>query len=158
MLSLKSKNLPRTTHPKNKERMMEKENLKKLLELPIRPFWAQMDALGHINNSVYFTYCEQARIEWFGKIGLGDALSGKAKFGPVVVNASCTFLKPVVYPCDIKVILYAEKPGRSSFMAHYEITDGETLYTTGSSKIVWVDFEKGKSVEIPERIRELVTE
>ena len=30
--------------------------------LPIR--WGDMDALGHVNNTVYFRYMEQARIEW----------------------------------------------------------------------------------------------
>ena len=137
---------------------MDKEYLKLLLKLPIKPFWAQMDALGHFNNSVYFTFCEQARISWFDKIGLGDALSGKSKTGPVVINASCTFLKAAVYPCELTVTLYADKPGRSSFMAYYEISDEKNLYTTGSSKIVWIDFEKEKSVEIPQKIREILTQ
>ncbi len=136
---------------------MYKENFKKLLTLPIRPFWSQMDALGHINNSVYFTYCEQARIAWLEEIGLGNALSGKSKTGPVVINASCTFLKAIVYPCDIVVTFFAGEIGRSSFMTYYEISDDKNLYTTGSSKIVWVDYELEKSVEIPEKIRKLLS-
>ena len=132
---------------------MDKGNLKELLILPIKPFWSQMDALGHINNSVYFTYCEQARIAWLEKIGMVNTLNGKSKFGPVVINASCTFFKPVVYPCDLTVTLLAGELGRSSFMAYYEIRDEKTLYAEGSSKIVWVDYEQGKSVEIPNEIR-----
>ena len=34
-----------------------------------------MDALGHVNNTVYFRYMEQARIEWlYGLQAAGDAL------------------------------------------------------------------------------------
>lgn len=132
---------------------MNKENLKELIKLPVRPFWSHMDALGHINNSVYFTYCEQARIAWFEQIGFVNSLNGKSKFGPVIINASCTFHKPVVYPCDLIITMFAEEPGRSSFMAYYEIWDENNIYTLGSSKIVWVDYEKGKSVKVPEEIR-----
>lgn len=42
-------------------------------------------------------------------------------------------------------------------MAHYEIMDENVLYTTGSSKIVWIDYEKGKSVELPDKIVTLLT-
>ena len=30
--------------------------------MPIR--WGDMDAMGHVNNTVYFRYMEQTRIEW----------------------------------------------------------------------------------------------
>lgn len=136
--------------------MSNSNKTKELIKIPISPFWSQMDALGHINNSVYFTYCEQARVSWFDRIGFGEALNGKSKFGPVVINASCTFHKPVVYPCDLIVTMNSGEVGRSSFMVFYEISDGEVIYTTGSSKIVWVDFEFGKSVELPTQIRELL--
>lgn len=132
---------------------MNNLNLKELIKIQVKPFWSQMDALGHLNNSVYFTFCEQARIEWFERIGLVDSVMGKSKFGPVVINASCTFLKPVVYHCDLFVSMYSEGPGRSSFVTHYEIYDNQYLYATGSSKIVWIDFEQGKSVIIPDEIR-----
>jgi acyl-CoA thioester hydrolase len=127
--------------------------LKELIKIKIKPFWSQMDALGHLNNSVYFTFCEQARIEWFERIGLVKSVLGKSKNGPVVIHASCTFLKPVVYPCDLSISMNSEEPGRSSILTHYEIYDSQYLYATGSSKIVWIDFEKGKSVTIPDEIR-----
>jgi acyl-CoA thioester hydrolase len=62
--------------------------------------WADMDALGHVNNTVYFRYMEQARIEWL------YALAHKVGFydrgqGPVIVNASCNFPVPLVYPGDV---------------------------------------------------------
>ena len=33
------------------------------LQMPIR--WGDMDAMGHVNNTLYFRYLETARIAWF---------------------------------------------------------------------------------------------
>jgi len=35
-------------------------------EIPVR--WCDMDAFGHVNNRVYFSYFEVARIDWWKKI------------------------------------------------------------------------------------------
>lgn len=39
------------------------------MSMPIR--WGDMDAFGHVNNTVYFRYMEEARVTWFGKLGIG---------------------------------------------------------------------------------------
>ena len=132
------------------------ESTRKVHEVKISPFWSHMDDFGHVNNAVYFTYCEQARITWFETLGLADGLHGKLKEGPVLVNASCSYLRPVMYPADLLVSLYVGTAGRSSFMAWYEITNGTQLCTTGSSKIVWIDYTAGKSVALPEGISSLI--
>ena len=130
-----------------------------LYELHLVPRWADMDALGHINNATYFTYCEQARISWFDEIGKGASLAGGTPEGPVVVNAHCTFLKAVVYPARLIVRISGGIPGRSSFETYYEIRDADDtdiLYTTGSSKVVWVNHREGRSAPLPPEIRELL--
>ena len=82
--------------------------------------WADMDMLGHVNNTSYFRYFEQARIEWvYGLQGSGAAFTGT---GPVIVNASCTFLVPLVYPGDIEVRMYLGEPGRTSIGSFYELS------------------------------------
>ncbi|MDB5949239.1 MAG: acyl-CoA thioesterase, partial [Massilia sp.] len=37
-----------------------------VMRMPIR--WGDMDAMGHVNNTVYFRYFEQARISWFDEV------------------------------------------------------------------------------------------
>ena len=132
---------------------MKPENAKELIQISIKPFWSQMDVLGHINNSVYFTYCEQARIAWLEQIGFGKSFNGKSETGPVIINAFCIFHKAVIYPCDLTVTVFGGELGRSSFMTYYEIRDENNLYTSGSSKLVWVNYALEKSVEVPEEIR-----
>lgn len=112
--------------------------------------WGDMDMLGHVNNTSYFRYFEQARIEWlYGLQGSGEAFSGT---GPVIVNASCTFLEPLVYPGDIEVRMYLGDPGRSSIGSYYELTMNGRKHAEGAAKIVWIDISSGRSVPLPEII------
>ena len=67
------------------------------MRMPIR--WGDMDAFGHVNNTVYFRYMEQVRISWFEHMDfLGHRAHGQ---GPVIVNASMEFLKQLHYPGDV---------------------------------------------------------
>jgi acyl-CoA thioester hydrolase len=119
--------------------------------IPIR--WGDMDALGHVNNTVYFRYMEQARIEWLTMIGcMPDGLGN----GPVIVNAHCTFKRPLVYPGDVEVCTYIGQAGRSSIETIQEmrsVADNYALYAEGGAKVVWVDGSTKKSAPLPEAIR-----
>ena len=96
---------------------------------PIR--WGDMDALGHVNSTVYFRYMEQARIEW--SLALLRVLGGPAGPPMVIVNASCTFLLPLVYPGEVEVRMLLGVLGRSSVGSFYEIAlNGET-YAEGAA-------------------------
>lgn len=127
--------------------------------LDLSPPWGHMDALGHINNTQYFAYCEQARISWLESMGEIDYLSGRSAIGPVVINAACTFHRQVVYPCRLKVDIYTGEPGRSSFVTRYVIRNAESdiVHATGAAKIVWIDYQAEKSVPLPEDIRTAVS-
>jgi acyl-CoA thioester hydrolase len=118
--------------------------------MPIR--WGDMDALGHVNNTVYFRYMEQIRVEWLET--LGYVLSPAREDGIVVINASCTFLLPLTYPGEVEVQMFLGKPGRSSLQSFYEMrkVGEEALYAEGAAKMVWMNPRTGKSVPIPESI------
>lgn len=130
--------------------METKRKLILISHIPIR--WGDMDAYGHVNNTVYFRYMEQARCEWLEQLGYTVGPVGE---GPVIVNASCTFLLPLTYPGTVEVKLFAGHPGRSSIPTHYELrlVGDDTLYATGESKVVWIDTGSGKSAPIPESLR-----
>ncbi len=122
--------------------------------IPIR--WGDMDAMGHVNNTVYFRYMEQARIEWLESVGYGvGVLLDEA---PVIVNANCTFIVPFTYPATVEIRTYAGKPGRSSLQTWCEFFKvGEpTLYAEGGAKIVWTTPSTAKSAPLPDAIRQLV--
>ena len=122
--------------------------------IPIR--WGDMDAMGHVNNTIYFRYLEIARLEWLFRIGGPPDPQGT---GPVIVNAFCNFLRQLEFPGDILAKHYVANPGRSSFDTYItlERTDKPGLiHAEGGSKTVWTDFKAQKSVPLPDWVRALV--
>ncbi len=111
--------------------------------------WGDMDALGHVNNSRYFDYFQEARIEWLKELNIAMT----EKTGPVVIHVSATFLKPVVYPATLTLRSSLHEIGNTSMVIAHHLYQNETLMTHGTSKIVWVDYIEGKSVPLPESIR-----
>ncbi len=118
--------------------------------------WGDMDAMGHVNNTVYFRYLEQARIELFEALGCPATPGG---IGPVIINAHCSFLRQLRYPGDIEVSSWAGELGRSSFQTLHQIRRldaPELLYAEGGAKVVWVDQRVEKSMPLPASVRELL--
>ena len=124
------------------------------ISFPIR--WGDMDALGHVNNTMYFRYFEQARLNWYES--LGSAALGAEGTGLVIVDNHEEYLKPLIYPSLITVSMGGHSPRRSSFISSYVISDESTLYTRGSAKVVWIDIDKNKSVPMPDNVRQLLPE
>ena len=115
-----------------------------VLRIPIR--WGDMDAMNHVNNTVYFRYMEQTRIAWYEKM-FGD-LSSEKDEGMVIVNASCTFQKPLTYPGTVEVSMSLGEFSRSSVESYYEMRVGDTLYADGAAKIVWIDIRRSKAIPL----------
>src|SRR3954469_22697425 len=118
--------------------------------------WGDMDAMGHVNNTVYFRYMEQARIGWF------DTLVPRADAwkvtGIVIANASCNFKRPINYPGTVEVKLLVGPPGGSSVPTFYELKVDNALYADGAATVVFIDMRSQKPIRIPEAIRELLKE
>lgn len=122
--------------------------------------WGDMDAMGHVNNTLYFRYMEQARVNWYQSMGLNE--NGKSlppHCGPVVINTACTYLKGLVFPGDVEVKMFIAEPGRSSITTYYEMRpsyDRDTLYAEGQAKGCWIDMQKQKSIPLPQALRALL--
>jgi acyl-CoA thioester hydrolase len=112
-----------------------------------------MDAIGHVNNAAYFTYCESARIEYFEQIGLGRFMEASA--GPALASAALNFRRQVRYPATIEVGVRVPEVRNRSFRMDYalfqEATD--TLAADGTSVIVWVDYRAERASEVPAHVR-----
>ncbi|HZG20039.1 MAG TPA: thioesterase family protein [Herbaspirillum sp.] len=119
--------------------------------------WGDMDAFGHVNNTVYFRFMEQCRIEWLEEV-FGPTIAGEE--GPVIVNAHCNFRRQMKYPATIEVHMLGGQLGRTSVETTYVIRDADDeqiIYADGAAKIVWVDFKKEKSTAMPDKLRQLLT-
>ncbi|TFY97627.1 acyl-CoA thioesterase [Ramlibacter humi] len=133
------------------------ENKKLVHEMTTGIRWGDMDAMGHVNNTLYFRYLEMARIDWLTAIGCAPNPLGQ---GPLIINAFCTFHKQLEFPGDIRVKMYASDPGRTSFESWATIErldDPGVIYASGGATTVWVDFPAQKSVPMPDWFRQHVT-
>jgi acyl-CoA thioester hydrolase len=124
------------------------------LTIPLR--WGDMDAMGHINNTLYFRYLEICRLDWLFKVGVKV---GAGDEGPVVVNAFCNFLRQLQFPGDIRVTLHVSNPGRSSFETWHTVerTDEPGVaWAEGGAQTVWTDYRAKKSAPMPDWFRQLL--
>ena len=119
--------------------------------------WGDMDAMGHVNNTVYFRYMETVRIEWMRAVGCDPDPQGQ---GPVIVNAFCNFYRQLEYPGDVRVKLYVSDPGRTTFetWCTMERTDQPgVVCAEGGATTIWVDFPQQKAAPLPDWMRALVS-
>jgi acyl-CoA thioester hydrolase len=132
------------------------ENKKLIHEVVVPMRWGDMDAMGHINNTLYFRYLEIARLDWMFKVGAGAIRDGH---GPVVINAFCNFLRQLEFPGALRVKMFAANPGRTSFESYHTIerTDEPgTISAEGGARMVWTDYAARKSLAMPDWFRALL--
>jgi acyl-CoA thioester hydrolase len=131
--------------------MSEIRRLAHVERIPIR--WGDMDAMGHVNNTVYFRFMEQTRIRWFERLVPEE--DAWQSIGIVIANASCNYRRAITYPGTVEVKLYVGAPGGASVPTTYELrvdADPEP-YADGAAVVVFIDMRTQKSRRIPEAIR-----
>ncbi|NND35480.1 MAG: acyl-CoA thioesterase, partial [Saprospiraceae bacterium] len=81
--------------------------------------WGEMDALGHLNNTVYFRFSEEARIHLFDDLQI--PVNSLQTSGPILAYIDCQFFSPVTFPDTLIVGSWIEHIGRTSIqiMHHY---------------------------------------
>lgn len=74
--------------------------------------WADNDAYGHVNNTIYYQWFDTAVNQWLIAQGLLDIDNGD----PIglVVETSCSYFAPLNFPGDVDVGLAVERLGTSS--------------------------------------------
>jgi acyl-CoA thioester hydrolase len=130
---------------------MQDRKLVHVERIPVR--WGDMDAMGHVNNTVYFRYMEQARINWFETlVPQSDAWKS---IGIVIANASCNFRRAINYPGVVEVKVFTGAPGGSSVPTFYELRVGDQMYADGAATVVFIGDDQ-KPLRIPPDIRDLL--
>jgi acyl-CoA thioester hydrolase len=120
------------------------------MNMPIR--WGDMDAFGHVNNTVYFRYMEQARVEWIASLGYSLA-PGDASM--LMINGFCNFHQQLAYPGELILKTYIGAIGRSSVDVYTTMTlttQPDSMVAVGGATMVWVDLKSGKSASWPDHL------
>ncbi|MBM7646308.1 acyl-CoA thioester hydrolase [Scopulibacillus daqui] len=114
--------------------------------------FGETDLLGHVNNVSYFTYLEQARVDFFKAITPDPETED---WSYILASVKCDFRAQAYFDQRLKVITEVSRIGEKSFGLHQPVFDAETgqLIAEGDSTIVYFDFKEQKSKSIPGNIR-----
>jgi len=124
-----------------------------LTSVPISIRWRDLDALGHVNNSSFLTYLEEARLVWLASI---QGPWQTDAYMPVLAACNVNYRRQLEWPGNIIVELFCTRVGNTSITIGHRIiaaTDSSQLYADGDAVIVWVEPKSGRSIALPEIIR-----
>ncbi|MCE2840208.1 MAG: acyl-CoA thioesterase [Bacteroidetes bacterium] len=147
---------------------------------PVHLRWADIDALQHVNNAVYLSYFEQARIDYFRALGCWDW----NKVGMILARTEVDYLRPLLIRDRAWVLTRTVHLGSKSFTMEYlivrkasdwsadlrpcerntpgvvpqELMEQGPLQsiTKARSVLVAFDFESNQSVPVPEPYRDAI--
>ncbi|HET9522215.1 MAG TPA: thioesterase family protein [Candidatus Limnocylindrales bacterium] len=118
--------------------------------------FADTDAMGHVNNAVYLTYCEMARIHyWTDVTGEPIAPGHEGAESLILAEARITYRAPVFHGERVTVESRASHIGRSSFTLEHRLTaarddEAPRLVAVSSSVLVRYDYGTGDPVGLGE--------
>jgi acyl-CoA thioester hydrolase len=125
------------------------------VEIDVR--FADTDAMGHVNNAVYLTYCEMARIRYWSDV-TGEPLAARHHGAEslILAEARITYRAQVFHTDVVTVETRAKRIGRSSFLLEHRLTACEPggdprLVAISDSVLVRYDYTVGRAAELDSR-------
>lgn len=112
-------------------------------EIQVR--FSDTDALGHLNNTAYALYAEQARVELFSELGQGGNL--------ILAHIALDFRRQAHYGDRVHVLTWVERLGHSSVRLYQEVYANDRVAAEVASVVVMFDFGAQRSVPISEALR-----
>lgn len=129
-------------------------NKNKIFTVNIDVRFRDLDAMGHVNNAVYFTYFEEGRKNFSHAV---FKLSDPSEFRFILAHIRCNYLMPVKLNNGLTLHMQVKKIGNKSFDYVYRLTDRSDesiVYATGESVQVCYDYEKNQSMTVPDGLRD----
>ncbi len=125
---------------------------------PIELRFRDLDAFGHVNNAVYFTFMEMARVAYFKRLGLLADEFPSPFF--IIAEATCQFKTPILMKTALVIWVRVSRLGNSSFDMLYEFVDDATgqIMALGRTVQVTFDYALQQTVRLPDRWRQAVTD
>ncbi len=122
-----------------------------VLRIPVQ--WGEMDAYGHVNNTVLFRYFESARVEYLVKCGFARSWE-EDRIGAILHSTGCRFQRPLFYPDAAIVGGRAVELGSDRFTMEYVVvseTSGEVA-AEGAGVVVSYDYDVRRKCSIPDTV------
>ena len=110
-----------------------------------------LDAMGHVNNAVFLTYIESARVAFLQHSG---AVTTLEDMSIILARIEIDFRAPIGFGDEVEISVRASRFGEKSFDLEYELRVGGTVVAQAKSVLVGYDYGKGEAIEIPDEWRE----
>ena len=110
-----------------------------------------VDAMGHVNNAVFLTYLEQARVALFSERG---GATGLGQMNMILARAEIDFRAPVRLGQEVEISVRASRFGTKSFDLEYELrVEGELVAEAKSVQVAY-DYDRREPIPVPTEWRE----
>jgi acyl-CoA thioester hydrolase len=121
--------------------------------------WGEMDSYRHVNNTVYFRYFENARLEYFRRLDW-ETFEKENGVGPILAATSARFRKALSYPDTIWVGAKIVSILDDRFILQHCIVSQKlnAVATEGDGTIVTFHYERGEKVPIPDELRRRIAQ
>jgi len=133
-------------------------------EISIPIAWGDMDALGHVNNALYFRYMESARVAFLIHVGI-DRLANDAgpcamgTPGVILQSVQARFRRPVEYPDTLRITSFVADIASDRFTLAHEMHSVKLgqIACLGSGVIVAYDYARKTKTDLPAAWRDALT-
>jgi acyl-CoA thioester hydrolase len=121
--------------------------------------WGDMDSYRHVNNVVYFRYFENARLEYFRRLGWFE-FERETGVGPILAATQARFRRALTYPDTVAIAARAGAVGADRFTIDHVIVSyaQEAVVTDGQGTVVTYHYADGRKVPMPEELRRRIAE
>ena len=119
--------------------------------------WGDMDSYRHVNNTVYFRYFENVRLEYFRQMGWFE-YEDRTGIGPILAATQARFRKALSYPDTISVGARVTERGEDRFLMEYRLLSHtlDAVATEGTGTIVIMHYREGKKIPMPDDVWQMV--
>lgn len=129
-------------------------------EIALEVAFRDIDAMGHVNNAVFFAYFETVRIKYLGEVMRQGILGTELLDLPLIlVNATCTYKSPALLTEVLRMGTGISRFGTKSFDMLYEVQgeDGR-LVAYGKTVQVMYDYITREAFPIPDDLRRFISD
>ncbi|MCC8071163.1 MAG: acyl-CoA thioesterase [Bacteroidales bacterium] len=107
--------------------------------LPVQIRFTDIDMLGHLNNNIYLSFMDLAKLEYFNTI-MPEGLDLN-KINMVVVHIDCDFFAPTYFPEALEVWTTIQAVSQRSFRLEQRIVNATTGQTKCIGRTVMAGFD-----------------
>lgn len=126
--------------------------------VPIQLRFNDFDVLGHVNNSVYFTFYDLGKTEYFERVLPG--ITSNRNVGVVIASIHVDFQLPVFPGEKVEVLTAVTEIGEKSFKLLQHLVDSETREVKCVCRTVMVGYNAATKTlyAIPAEWRNAISE